>query len=99
MAQHVIHIENDEAWRHRSSRRSANCQSVNAQGRLADAHRNALALLAAGSNARIKRHVITHHGNAGEGISTRTDERRPLYGRRDFSILDQISLGAGKYEL
>ena len=70
VAQHVIHVENDEAWWHRSSRRSANRQPVDAQGGLADAHRNALALLAAGADARIKRHVIAHHGNAGEGIGT-----------------------------
>jgi hypothetical protein len=60
VAQHVIHIENDEAWRHRSGRRSTDREPVNAQGGLANADRHALALLAAGSDPWIKRHVISH---------------------------------------
>ena len=42
-------------------RGAADRQPVDLQGRLADAHRHALAFLAAGADARIELHVVAHH--------------------------------------
>jgi hypothetical protein len=41
--------------------RAAHSQAVDAQRRLADTHRHALAFLAAGADARVERHVVADH--------------------------------------
>ena len=52
----------------------AHRDAVNPQAWLADAHGNTLALLAAGADAGIKRHVVAHHRNAGQRVLAGADE-------------------------
>src|SRR6185369_6986323 len=56
------------ADRQRPSGRAAHCQAVDPQGRLADTHRYALALLAAGAHAAVEPHVVADHRHACERV-------------------------------
>ena len=44
----------------------ADGQAINAQGRLANADRHALAFLATGAHTAVQPHVVSHHGDAGQ---------------------------------
>jgi len=68
--------------------RSAHRQPIDAQGRLADANRHALPILAAGADAGIQCHVIAYHRDAGHGVRAVADQRCAFDRRGDSAVFD-----------
>src|SRR5207248_8885210 len=85
-------------WR-LASGRAADCQAVDAQRRLADAHRHALALLAAGPHARIELHVVADHRHARERVRPVAHDGGALHGVQDLAVFDPERLAGGEHEL
>src|SRR5262245_38535027 len=81
------------------SRRAADGEAVDPQGRLADADGHALAFLAAGADPRIECQVVADHADLGQHVRAVADERGALHGLADLAVLDQVGLGAGEHEL
>src|SRR5262245_5047585 len=77
---------------------TADGDPVEAQGRLADADRNTLALLAARPDARIECEVIADHRHAMHGFGPVADERGTLDRRGHLAVLDAIGFCAGEDE-
>src|SRR5947208_11822960 len=82
-----------------SGRRAAHRQGVDPQRRLADADRHALAVLAAGADAGVERHVVAHHADLGQRLGTGADQRGALDWRAELAVLDQVAFGDGEHEL
>src|SRR5512145_1744679 len=74
-------------------------QTFDVERRLSDPDRHALALLAAGADARIELEVAPDHGNAGQGVRAVSDQCRAFYGVRDLAVFDEIGLGGREHEL
>src|SRR5215831_3050880 len=83
----------------KSSRGAAHGQGIDAQRRLADADRDALAVLAAGADAGIERHVVADQPDLGQRLGAGADQGRALDRRTELAVLDQVALGDGEYEL
>src|ERR1043166_7711342 len=81
------------------SARPAHRDAVEPQGGLADAHRYALAVLAAGADAFVERKIVADHGDAGERVGTVADQHRALDRRADLAVFQPIGLGALEHEL
>ena len=60
-----------------SSGRSANCQPLDLERRLADADRHALAFLAAGADSRVELQVGADHADPGQRVLMIALLRRP----------------------
>src|SRR5690348_13633925 len=82
-----------------SCRGAADGQPVHAQGRLADAHRHALAVLAASADPAIEREIIADHGDLRQRIGTVADEGRALYRLAELAVLNEIGFGRREHEL
>src|SRR5690606_14633821 len=78
---------------------AAHGQALDQQGRLADADRHALAVLAAGADAGVERHVVADHGDLGQHVGAVADQGRALDRAADLAVLDQIGLGRREHEL
>src|SRR5476649_2360080 len=78
---------------------AADGERIDAERRLADAHRHALAILAAGADAGIERHVVADHADAGERLGARANQRRALDRLAELAVLDQVTLGDAEHEL
>src|SRR5579863_6272945 len=78
----------------RSAAGAADGDAVDAQRRLADADRHALAVLAAGADAVIERQIVADHGDAVQVGRSVADQHGALDRRADFAVLDAIGLGA-----
>src|SRR5690606_11682455 len=76
---------------------AADGDAVDQQRGLADADRNALAVLAADADAVIERHVMPDHAHLLHGLRPVADQRRPLHRRGHLAILDQIGLGGREH--
>src|SRR5262249_5538038 len=66
---------------------------IHAQGRLADTHRHALAVLAAGADAVVELEVVADHAHAVEIGRTVADQHRALDRLRQLAALDLVGLG------
>src|ERR1700728_2402973 len=78
---------------------AAHGERIDAQRRLAHAHRHALAVLAAGADAIVELQVVADHGHARQHVRTVADQGRALQRRADAAVLDGVSLARRKYEL
>src|SRR5271167_430151 len=85
--------------RARLSRRAADGEALDEQGRLADADRDALALLAAGADAGIEGEVVADHCYPGQHVGAIADERGALDRGPHLAVLDEIGLGRREHEL
>src|SRR5215475_11088089 len=74
--------------------RAADRDAVHAQRGLTDADRHALAVLAAGADARVELEVIADHGDAVEVGRSVPDQHGALHRCADPSILDPVGFGA-----
>ena len=83
----------------RASGCAADGQAVDAQGRLADAHRHALAFLAAGADAGVELHVVADHGHARERIGAVADDGRALDRVLDLAVFDPVGFAGREHEL
>src|SRR5712671_6877928 len=72
---------------------SAHRDAVHPQRGLADADRDALAVLAAGADSGIERQVIAHHGDAVKIGRAVADQHGALDPRADLAVLDFVGLG------
>src|SRR6202012_4362329 len=89
------------AWSHATSLRSPRSRAgtsdrdaLHPQGRLADADRHALAVLATGADAGVEREVIADHGDAMQVGRSVADQHRALQRRADLAILDLVRFRA-----
>src|SRR6267143_2876 len=78
---------------------AADRQSLDAKGRLADPDRNALAVLAAGSDPGVHPQVVADHRYAGQRIGPVADQRGALDWCADLAVFDQVGLGHREHEL
>src|SRR3569623_112464 len=78
---------------------AAHRHAVDAQGRLADAHRHALPFLAAHPDAGIEPHVVAYHRHAVQHLRTIADQRGAFYRIGDLAVLDHVRLARGEHEL
>src|SRR6185437_5243903 len=76
-----------------ASARAADGDAVDAQRRLADADRHALAVLAAGADAAVECKVVADHRHAVQVGRSVADQHRALDRRPDLAVLDAIRLG------
>src|SRR5262245_20595762 len=76
-----------------NSARPADGDAVHAQGGLANAHRDALAVLAAGAAAGVKREVVADHAYPVEIGWSVADQHGALHRCPDLAVLDAIGLG------
>src|SRR5689334_17242223 len=67
--------------------------AVHPQGRLADADRHALAVLAAGADAGIEFHVVADHGDALQIGRSVADQHGALERRAELAVLDLVRFG------
>src|ERR1700738_4761411 len=74
--------------------RPADCDAVHPQGRLADADRYALAVLAAGADAGVEREIVADHADAVQVARTVADQHRAFDRRADLAVLQFVGLGA-----
>src|SRR5271167_2578887 len=72
---------------------AADRQSVHAQGRLADADRDALSILAAGADPVVEAEVVADHRDLGKRLGAVADQCSAFDCRADLAVLDQIGLG------
>src|SRR5579871_2749698 len=72
----------------------AHGQAGDLQGRLADAHGDALAVLAADADAGVEAEVVADQGHAGQRRGAVADQGRALDRRRHLAVLDEVGLGA-----
>src|SRR3954447_19647574 len=72
---------------------AAHGDAVHPQGRLADAHRHALAILAAGANAGVELEIVADHGDALEIGRPVADQHSALERRAKLAVLDLEGLG------
>src|ERR1700751_3726128 len=72
---------------------------VDTQRRLTDAHRHALAFLAAHADARIELHVVADHADEFERFRPAADQRRALDRVGDLAVFDHVRLGGREHEL
>src|SRR6476469_9505098 len=79
-------------------RRTADGQSLDLQRRLTDAHRYALAVLAARADASIEREIVADHRHPGQRIRTVADQRRTLHRIGELSVLDDPCFSCRKHE-
>src|SRR5271155_2088122 len=82
------------AWCDSASAGSTDRNAVDAQGRLADADRHALAVLAAGADAVVERKIVADHGDAVQVGRSVADQHGALDRCADLAVLDAIGLGA-----
>src|SRR5579863_8472194 len=82
------------APRNRRSARAADRNAVDAQRRLTDADRHALAVLAAGADAVVERKIVADHGDAMQVGRAVADQHRALDRGAYFAVLDAVGLGA-----
>src|SRR5580704_11197425 len=75
---------------------AADSNAVHAQGRLAHTDRYALAVLATGSDAGVKRHIITDHADTVKVGRPISDQHGALHRCADLAVLDLVGLGALK---
>src|SRR5205085_107369 len=80
-------------------RGAADRDLVDAQRRLTDTDRHALAVLAAGADAGIELHVVADHLHPRQRIRTVADQHRALDRRADLAVLDPVGLGTREDEL
>src|ERR1700733_11680250 len=73
-------------------------QAVDAQRRLTDAHRHALAFLAARAHTIIKFQVVADHADACEHIRPVADECCPFQRRAEPAVFDPVRLARRKDE-
>src|SRR5262245_59494501 len=71
----------------------ADRDAVHAQGGLADAHRHALAVLAARTDTRIELEIVADHPDPVEVGRTVADQHGSLQRLRQLAVLDLVSLG------
>src|SRR5262249_37797548 len=76
----------------------ADGDAVDAQGGLADPDRHALAVLAAGADAGIKRKIGADHAHTGERVGAVANQHRALDRGTDLAVLDPVGLGALEHE-
>src|SRR5579859_6542807 len=69
---------------------AAHGECIDAQRRLADAHGNALPVLAAGADAVVELKIVPHHRDARQHVRTVADQRGALERRADAAILDRV---------
>jgi hypothetical protein len=93
----VVNLKADR--RVRVSRRSPDGEAVDLERRLPDAHRHALALLAAGADAAVEREVVADHADARQRVGAVADQRRALHRVRHLAVLDHVASAGGKDEL
>src|SRR6185295_15985792 len=67
---------------------------VHAQGRLADADRHALAVLAAGADAGVELQIVADHADAMQIARAVADQHRALDRRADLAVFQSVGLGA-----
>src|SRR5208282_2772284 len=72
----------------------AHRDAVDAQGGLADADGDALAVLAAGADAAVELKVVADHGDAVQVGRAVADEHGALDRRAALAVLDAVGLGA-----
>src|SRR5262245_2293793 len=71
----------------------ADRDAVHTQGGLADAYRHALAVLAAGADARIELEIVADHRNPVEVGRSVADQHGSLQRLRQLAVLDLVGLG------
>src|SRR5436190_154539 len=76
---------------------AAHGDAVHPQGRLADADRHALAVLAAGADTGIEREIIADHGDAVQVGRSVADQHRALERRADLAVFYSVGFGTLKY--
>src|SRR6185437_1276889 len=79
--------------------RAPDREAFHLQGRLADAHRDALPVLAARPDAVVQLQVIAHHGHPGQHVGAVADERGALQRGADTAVFDGVRLAGGEDEL
>src|SRR6266446_3238979 len=72
---------------------AAHGDAVEPQGRLADAHRHALAVLAAGADAGIELEIVAHHADAPQIGRAIADQHGTLERSPELAVLDPVGLG------
>src|SRR5437763_8190703 len=80
-------------------RRATHREPVDAQRGLANADRHALAILAAGADARVEREVVADHRYARERIGPVADERGALHRIGELALLDFPGFRRREHEL
>src|SRR5262245_41696764 len=71
----------------------ADGDAVHPQGGLADAHRHALAVLAAGADAWVELEIVTYHPDPVEVGRAVADQHGSLQRLRQLAVLDLVGLG------
>src|SRR5258708_4147095 len=82
-----------------AGRGAAHSKGVDAERRLADAAGHTLAILAAGADAGIERHVVAAHADARQCFRARADQGGTLDRPADLAVFDRVGLGAAEHEL
>src|SRR5262249_15534632 len=77
---------------------AADCEAVHPQGRLADADRHTLAVLAAGADPVVEAEVVADHRDLGQRVRAIADQGRALDRGTDFAVLDQVCFRCGEDE-
>ena len=72
---------------------------VQFQGRLANAYRHRLPILAARPDAAVQSQVVADHRNPAHRLRTIADQGRTLDRRCDLAILDEVGLAGREHEL
>src|SRR5665213_2220834 len=75
------------------SARPADGDALHQQGRLADADRHALAVLAAGAHAGVELHIVADHLDALQIGRAVADQHGPLEWRAELAIVDLERFG------
>src|SRR3970040_151760 len=78
---------------------AAHGEPVHLDGGDADAHRNRLAVLAAGADALIERQIISHHGNVFQYRRTIADQGGIAHWPRQPAVLDEEGLRGREHKL
>src|SRR5260221_14556680 len=80
------------------SGRPADSHAIDAQGRLADAYRHALAFLAAHADTRIELHVVADHGDPVQDLRTVADQGSALDRIGDLAVFDHVGFAGREHE-
>ena len=72
---------------------------IDLDGRNADAHRHALAFLAADADAFVELQIVAHHAHVLQRLRSVAGEHGAAHRPRDMAVLDQIAFRRAEHEI